>query len=65
VNLKLETIKAKEMTKASLQELMITREELESANEKLTMYERNVQTVITSMRQGQAKELNSNKHNDD
>ena len=65
MNLKLETIKAKEMTKASLQELMITREELESANEKLTMYERNVQTVITSMRQGQAKELNSNKNNDD
>ena len=64
MNLKLETIKAKEMTKASLQELMITREELESANEKLTMYERNVQTVITSMRKGQAKELNSNKHND-
>lgn len=58
MNLKLETIKAKEMTKASLQELMITREELESANEKLTMYERNVQTVISSMRQGQAKELN-------
>jgi hypothetical protein len=46
------------MTKASLQELMITREELENANEKLTMYERNVQTVISSMRQGQAKELN-------
>ena len=44
---------AKEMTKASLQELLLTREQLSEANQKLEHYERNVQTVISSM-QGQA-----------
>ena len=33
VQLRMETVKAKEMTKASLQELLITREELEEAKE--------------------------------
>ena len=41
------------MTKASLQELLITREELEEANIKLAQYESNVQKVIDSM-QGNA-----------
>ena len=45
VQLRLETVKAKEMTKASLKELLLTREELE-ANSKLDHYERNVATVI-------------------
>lgn len=53
VQLKMETHKAKEMTKASLQELLITREELSEANQKLEHYERNVQTVISSMQQQQ------------
>ena len=37
------------MTKASLQELLLTREQLSEANQKLEHYERNVQTVISSM----------------
>ena len=49
VQLRLETVKAKEMTKASLKELLLTREELEEANSKLDHYERNVATVIASM----------------
>ena len=49
VQLRMETVKAKEMTKASLQELLITREELEEANLKLAQYESNVQKVIDSM----------------
>ena len=53
VQLRMETVKAKEMTKASLQELLITREELEEANHKLAQYESNVQKVIDSM-QGNA-----------
>jgi hypothetical protein len=53
VQLRMETVKAKEMTKASLQELLITREELEEANAKLAQYESNVQKVIDSM-QGNA-----------
>jgi|TARA_B110000977_G_scaffold93954_1_gene124213 hypothetical protein len=53
VTLRMETVKAKEMTKASLQELLITREELEEANIKLAQYESNVQKVIDSM-QGNA-----------
>lgn len=53
VQLRMETIKAKEMTKASLHELLITREELSEANAKLAQYEQNVQKVIDSM-QGNA-----------
>lgn len=53
VQLRMEAVKAKEMTKASLQELLITREELEEANHKLAQYESNVQKVIDSM-QGNA-----------
>mmetsp|Transcript_28889 Transcript_28889/g.72290 ORF Transcript_28889/g.72290 Transcript_28889/m.72290 type:complete len:289 (-) Transcript_28889:636-1502(-) len=55
VQLKMETYKAKEMTKASLQELLITREQLSEANLKLEHYERNVQTVISSMQQTQTR----------
>ena len=58
VQLRLETVKAKEMTKASLKELLLTREELEEANSKLDHYERNVATVIASM-QHQQDEANS------
>lgn len=54
VQLRMETIKAKEMTKASLHELLITREELSEANAKLAQYEQNVQKVIDSM-QGNAE----------
>ena len=57
VQLRLETVKAKEMTKASLKELLLTREELEDANQKLDHYERNVATVIASM-QHQQDEVN-------
>ncbi len=53
VQLRLETVKAKEMTKASLKELLLTREELEEANSKLDHYERNVATVIASMQHQQ------------
>ena len=53
VQLRLETVKAKEMTKASLKELLLTREELEDANSKLDHYERNVATVIASMQHQQ------------
>ena len=35
------------------QELLITREQLSEANQKLEHYERNVQTVISSMQQSQ------------
>jgi FtsZ-binding cell division protein ZapB len=42
------------MTKASLHELLITREELSEANAKLAQYEQNVQKVIDSM-QGNAE----------
>ena len=49
-----ETHKAKEMTKASLQELLITREQLSEAQQKLEHYERNVQTVISSMQKQQS-----------
>lgn len=55
VQLQLETNKAKEMTKASLHELLITREQLQEANNKLEHYERNVQTVISSMQKSQAR----------
>lgn len=53
VRLQMETNKAKEMTKASLQELLITREQLAEANMKLEHYERNMETVISSMQQSQ------------
>ena len=53
VQLRMEAVKAKEMTKASLQELLVTREELEEANLKLAQYESNVQAVINSMQGSQ------------
>jgi predicted nuclease of predicted toxin-antitoxin system len=52
VQLRMEAVKAKEMTKASLQELLVTREELEEANLKLSQYESNVQAVFDSMNTG-------------
>mmetsp|Transcript_38322 Transcript_38322/g.92083 ORF Transcript_38322/g.92083 Transcript_38322/m.92083 type:complete len:323 (-) Transcript_38322:201-1169(-) len=52
VTLKIETKKAKEMTKAALSELLIAREELQKANEKLAMYEENAQTVISKVKNG-------------
>ena len=53
VQLRMEAVKAKEMTTASLQELLVTREELEEANLKLAQYESNVQAVINSMQGSQ------------
>lgn len=47
--LRMEANKAKEMTKAALQELLLAREELREAQERLEHYERNVQAVISSM----------------
>ena len=49
VGLKVEANKAKEMTKAALQELLLAREELREAKEKLAKYEANVASVMTSM----------------
>jgi hypothetical protein len=47
VGLKVEASKAKEMTKAALQELLLAREELRAAHEKLAAYEANAAAVFT------------------
>ena len=47
--LKVEANKAKEMTKAALQELLLAREELREAKDKLQMYESNMNTVVSAM----------------
>lgn len=47
VGLKVEASKAKEMTKAALQELLLAREELREAHEKLAMYEANASAAFT------------------
>ena len=49
VTLKVEANKAKEMTKAALQELLLAREELREAKDKLQMYESNMNTVVSAM----------------
>ena len=48
VGLKVEANKAKEMTKAALQELLLAREELREAK-RSSKYEANVASVMTSM----------------
>ena len=47
VSLKVQANKAKEMTKAALQELLLAREELREAHEKLAMYEQNADAVFS------------------
>ena len=47
VGLKVQANKAKEMTKAALQELLLAREELREAHEKLAMYEQNADAVFS------------------
>ena len=60
--LRMEANKAKEMTKAALQELLLAREELREAQEKLEHYERNVQTVISSMGSPPPNNNNNNRN---
>jgi hypothetical protein len=56
VQLRVEANKAKEMTKAALQELLIAREELNKAQEKLAAYEGNVQTAFNGQLNGGANQ---------
>ena len=48
VSLKVQANKAKEMTKAALQELLLAREELREAHEKLAVYEQNAQGAFSA-----------------
>ena len=48
VSLKVQANKAKEMTKAALQELLLAREELREAHEKLAVYEQNAQGTFSA-----------------
>ena len=48
VSLKVQANKAKEMTKAALQELLLAREELREAHEKLAAYEQNAGAVFSA-----------------
>ena len=58
--LRMEANKAKEMTKAALQELLLAREELREAQEKLSRYENNVQNVISSISTSPKNGVNGN-----
>ena len=49
VRLRAEASKAKEMTKAALQELLLAREELREVQEKLDHYERNSETIFSAL----------------
>jgi alkylhydroperoxidase/carboxymuconolactone decarboxylase family protein YurZ len=52
VSLMVQANKAKEMTKAALQELLLAREELREAHEKLAMYEQNSAAAFSAVNNG-------------
>jgi hypothetical protein len=56
VQLRVEANKAKEMTKAALQELLMARDELNKAQEKIAAYEGNVQMEFNGQFNGGANQ---------